>query len=329
MARMDQMLHLIELGLERNHTAFDHFVHSILEEEKKANHVTAVKRIEAMLSEQVHQFTLNPNCYFDTTVNDNMVRGFCYTKEPKLTMDNIILSEENCSEILKVIVEQEKAKELQAAGLEPRHKIILSGPPGNGKTCLAEVIAHEMGIPLMIVRYENLISSGLGDTAKNLYRVMSYAIQQRCVLFFDEFDAIAKSRLDEGHDSTEMKRIVNSILMELDELPPYVIFVAATNLSGRLDRAVWRRFQLHLVLDTPTEEDLWKFYFYYADRENNNFYPDLDMKWLAHETVGFNFAMAKELMETLHRTEVLYGKNAISKSFTEKLIKSYKKAEVK
>ena len=308
MARMDQMLHLIELGLERNHMAFDHFVHSILEEEKKANHVTVAKRIEAMLSEQVHQFTLNPHCYFDTTVNDNMVRGFCYTKEPKLTMDNILLSEENCSKILKVIVEQEKAKELQAEGLEPRHKIILSGPPGNGKTCLAEVIAHEMGIPLMIVRYENLISSGLGDTAKNLYRVMSYAIQQRCVLFFDEFDAIAKSRLDEGHDSTEMKRI---------------------NLSGRLDRAVWRRFQLHLVLDTPTEEDLWKFYFYYADRENNNFYPDLDMKWLAHETVGFNFAMAKELMETLHRTEVLYGKDAISKSFAEKLIKSYKKAEVK
>lgn len=328
MARMDQMLHLIELGLERNHSAFDNYVRGILEDEKKVNHSTAVKKIEAMLNDAVQRFNSNPNCYFNTAVNENMVQGFCYTKLPKLTLDDIVLTEENRNEVLNMIVEQEKTKELEAEGLEPRHKMILSGPPGNGKTCLAEVIAGEMGLPLLTVKYENLIRSELGRTGRNFYEVMSYACKQRCVLFLDEFDAIAKSRMNASLDVSEMNRLVNSVLMELEQLPPYVIFIAATNLTKQLDPAVWRRFQWHLTLDAPKEEDLWKFYFYYADRENNNFHPDLDMEWLAKSTVGFSFAMAKELMVTLHRNQVLHGKGSITKSFVSKLIKQYKAGQV-
>ena len=153
---------------------------------------------------------------------------------------------------------------LRAHALEPRHRILLVGPPGNGKTSLAEAIAEALATPFFVVRYEALIGSFLGETASRLKRVFDYARTTPCVLFFDEFDTVGKERGD-VHETGEIKRVVSSLLMQVDDLPSYTVVVAATNHAELLDRAAWRRFQVRLALDPPTRRDLTAYLARFAD----------------------------------------------------------------
>jgi len=123
----------------------------------------------------------------------------------------------------------------------------MTGPPGSGKTTLAEAIATEIAVPLLSVRYEGLIGSYLGETAARMDTLFAAVRIRPCVLFFDEFDVVAKERGD-VHETGEIKRVVSSLLLQVDRLPSHVIVVAATNHAELLDRAVWRRMQIRLEL---------------------------------------------------------------------------------
>jgi AAA+ superfamily predicted ATPase len=115
---------------------------------------------------------------------------------------------------------------------------------------------------MLVVRYESIIGSFLGETAARLRRVFDYARTRPCVLFFDEFDAVGKERGD-THETGEIKRVVTSLLMQVDELPSYVVVIAATNHAELLDRAIWRRFQLRLELPQPSQQQLGVFIAHY------------------------------------------------------------------
>ena len=118
-----------------------------------------------------------------------------------------------------------------------------------------EAIAHELMYPLFVVRYENLIGSYLGETSGRLKHLMDYAKTQRCVLFFDEFETLGKERGD-THETGEIKRVVSSLLLQIDSMPDYVVVVTASNHPELLDRAVWRRFQVRIELNSPTQKQL-------------------------------------------------------------------------
>jgi AAA+ superfamily predicted ATPase len=110
-------------------------------------------------------------------------------------------------------------------------------------------------VPLMVVRYEAVITSYLGETAVRLSRLFDLVRARRCLLFFDEFDVVGKERGD-LHETGEIKRLVSSLLLQVDALPSYVVVVTATNHAELLDRAVWRRFQLRLHLPPPSSDQL-------------------------------------------------------------------------
>ncbi|MFY0399270.1 AAA family ATPase [Brevundimonas naejangsanensis] len=150
----------------------------------------------------------------------------------------------------QLIEEQSRSDLLRAQGLQPRHRVLLSGPPGNGKTSLAEAIAEGLALPLLTVRYDALVGAYLGETNARLAKLFEFARSTPCVLFFDEFDAVGKERGD-VHETGEIKRVVSFLLMQLDQLPSYVVAVAATNHAELLDRAVWRRFQLRIDMPAP------------------------------------------------------------------------------
>ena len=101
--------------------------------------------------------------------------------------------------------------------IEPRNRILLAGPPGNGKTTLAEALADALSTPFMVVRYEAIIGSYLGETASGSVRYSSTARSRHCVLFFDEFDSVGKERGD-LHETGEIKRVVSSLLLQIDAL---------------------------------------------------------------------------------------------------------------
>jgi ATPase family associated with various cellular activities (AAA) len=136
---------------------------------------------------------------------------------------------------------------------------LMYGPPGTGKSRLARHIAAELGLDLYVARLDGLISSFLGSTAKNIRALFDFAAKTPCVLFLDEFDAIAKLRSD-AQELGELKRVVNSFLQNLDTLGRQSIVLAATNHEALLDAAVWRRFTYRIALALPTmaqREQMW------------------------------------------------------------------------
>jgi SpoVK/Ycf46/Vps4 family AAA+-type ATPase len=178
---------------------------------------------------------------------------------PRRVLDDLVLPRACRTAVDQLIEEQQKSSLLRAHGLDPRHRLLLVGPPGNGKTSLAEAIAGALALPFFVVRYDAVIGSYLGETTTHLKRVFDHVRTTPCVLFFDEFDAVGKERGD-IHEIGEIKRVVSSLLMHIDELPSFVVVVAATNHSELLDRAVWRRFQLRLGLPAPGEKELTEYF---------------------------------------------------------------------
>ena len=149
------------------------------------------------------------------------------------------------------IEEQESREALELAGLKPRHKLLMNGPPGNGKTALAGALAVALGIDAYLVSYDQIISGKVGETSANLNAVFEFAERRgSTMLFFDEFDAIGRERGDD-QETGEMKRVTSTLLTQLDRVPSHVICVGATNHAGMLDGAIWRRFNLRLELPMP------------------------------------------------------------------------------
>lgn len=137
-------------------------------------------------------------------------------------------------------------------GLSSRLAILLSGPPGTGKSLLAGHIAAQLNRPLYVVRLDSLISSLLGDTAKNVRAVFDFAPMKNAVIFLDEIDAVAKLR-DDRQELGELKRVVNTVIQGLDSLDDSAVVIAATNHPQLLDPAIWRRFPYQIDVDLPDE----------------------------------------------------------------------------
>lgn len=157
------------------------------------------------------------------------------------------LNRERVEQFLKYV---KAADRLIAGGVGVSPSMLIYGPPGCGKTRLAQHMASRLGLPMLLARSDSLISSYLGSTAKNIRILFEHAMKRPCVLFLDEFDAIAKIR-DDQHELGELKRVVVSLLQNIDALDGRTILIAATNHEHLLDPAVWRRFAYKLQITSP------------------------------------------------------------------------------
>lgn len=164
-----------------------------------------------------------------------------------------VLAGEAQQQIEQVIKERHAAERLEAAGLMPIRSVLMSGPPGVGKTMTAAWLATQLGLPLYTLDLASVMSSFLGRTGANFRAVLEHAQREPCVLLLDEFDAIAKRR-DDDADVGELKRLVTVILQTIDDWSPLSLLVAATNHGELLDPAVWRRFDLTVNLPLPAYE---------------------------------------------------------------------------
>ena len=169
---------------------------------------------------------------------------------PSHRLSDMIVSPVLSDQLQRVIREQRAAGRILDHGLSPRRKLLLVGPPGTGKTMTASVLAGELGLALMQVRLDGLITRFMGETAAKLRQIFDATHRTRGIYFFDEFDAIGSGR-DLTNDVGEIRRVLNSFLLMIEQDRSHSLVVAATNHPGILDRALFRRFDDILHYELP------------------------------------------------------------------------------
>lgn len=225
---------------------------------------------------------------------------------PQRCLSDLFLPPDVEEIISELVTEQHRADLLRSYNLEPRHRVLLAGPPGNGKTTLAEALASTLCVPMLVVRYEAVVGSYLGETAQRIARVFEEARSRHCVLFFDEFDAVGKERGDQ-HETGEIKRVVSSLLLQIDALPSFVVAVTATNHPELLDRAIWRRFQVCVELPAPKRSQIEKWFQRFAEQHGHEL--GISPRSLAQRLQGLSFAEIEEFGHDILRKAVLDSPN--------------------
>lgn len=193
---------------------------------------------------------------------------------PNEFSEKLIISQQIKSGLHTFIESLKHRDKLQKVGLETNNSLLLYGPPGCGKTSIAKHISYQTGLPLVIARLDTIVSSLLGSTAKNIRRIFEFADSKPCILFLDEFDAIAKARNDQ-HEMGELKRVINSLLQNIDSYTRNNILIAATNHEELLDRAIWRRFNNIIEVGKfKDDQDIEKLVKLYSQDFENDFIND-------------------------------------------------------
>jgi len=181
--------------------------------------------------------------------------GLLTVSYPSCRLADMVLSAEVAQSLRRVLKEQRHISELRSHGLHPRRKLLLVGPSGTGKTMTAAAMAGELGIPLFVVRLDSLITKFMGETAAKLRQVFDALQTTRGVYFFDEFDAIGSHR-GMANEVGEVRRILNSFLLMIEQDDSSSVIVAATNQPTILDQALFRRFDDVIEYHAPTRDEI-------------------------------------------------------------------------
>lgn len=296
MARADILISLIQSVKHNDMVSFRKAVESLIVEERAKKHNILADQLANTIATEYS----NKNG-MTIRANDN-AKDLVFEVTPQKQFDDLSIEKQTLLICKDIIEEQHRAELLRSYGLEPRSRILLTGSPGNGKTSLAEAIATHLMYPLFVVRYENLIGSYLGETATRLSNIFNYVRTHNCVLFFDEFDTIGKERGD-TKETGEIKRVVSSLLLQMDRLPSYVVVITASNHPELLDRAVWRRFQIRINLEKPSANQISDYINKISNKTNIIF--NYNIKNLSNELLGCSYSDIETFCMDVTRQAIL------------------------
>lgn len=229
---------------------------------------------------------------------------------PKIGFDQLFYSDEVTNAFQQIIQEWKSVDLLAKVGMTPSRRILLYGPPGCGKTIAGCALAKTINMPVAYVRMDGLFSSFLGQTSANLRRIFESVVSPPRVLFLDEFDAVAKKR-DDNQEIGEIKRIVISLLQNLDFLSPEVLVIAATNHEHILDTAIWRRFDISLSIGYPEKNERKKMLETWL--RDHNVYENVDIEQLAMITEHLSVSRIKDIVfHAIKRALIMRGTQDVS-----------------
>ncbi len=314
MARSDQVKALLRSHREGDEQRFLATAEQIIEDARRKRHTLLAEELEAILEEPVRTrrptqlATLRPlpKGRDDTPLLD--------IRQPQRSLHDVVLGRAAHEVVLGLIAEQRSVSALHAHGIEPRRSILFAGPSGTGKSATAEALAGELGWPLARVQLATVVSSYLGETAKNLDQIFSFVRSGSFVLLFDEFDMLARDRNERG-DHGELKRVVGALLQLIETTRTDSLVIATSNHASLLDSALWRRFDEVVGFDLPTVEERLAL----LEMKLRGVRHDVDLAVVARQTDGYSHAeveavaldsmrlMVQELARGVTESHLAYG----------------------
>lgn len=224
-------------------------------------------------------------------------------------LSDIVLNSDTRLLIEGLIEERRRGEELRRHRLPVSTRLMFAGPPGCGKTMCAEVVARELGLPFYTARIDVIVSSFLGETASNVRRLFDFAARRPCVLFLDEFDALARTRSDTA-EHNELRRVVNSLLLMIERFRGPGLLIAATNLPQFLDDALWRRFDDIVYFEPPGEREVAQL----LSRQFANFPTSFDVGTTIGKLKGMSYADIERICVDAIKKAVLKKRKSVSET---------------
>jgi ATP-dependent Zn protease len=240
--------------------------------------------------------------------------------DPTVSLSEMVVNDPVRYSLERIVDEQRRRDVLMSFGLSPLRKVLFCGPPGCGKTMAAEALAKELYLPLVLVRFDAVISSYLGETAANLRRVFDFAASRPMVLLFDEFDAIGKKR-DDAEEHGELKRVVNAFLQMLDSQRGDALTIAATNHERMLDPALWRRFDEVIVFPAPSVAQIEELLKRHLRQIGTS---DIDWEASANLLHGSSHADVKRVAQDASKICLLSGAKCVDSGILEQAVRLQK-----
>ena len=326
MARADLIKKLFSSFNNEDRELFKKTAYEIIEDERKKNHSILADELEMVLNgaKKNYHYAINSMSVVDIKNADN-INHLVDIVYPDKYIDDIILPKDKLVQLKEVVREFQNWDILVSNGVSPISRLIFYGPPGCGKTLCANVVAAEIGIPLLYVRFDALVSSYLGETASNIRKVFEFAKYDSFVILFDEFDAIGRSR-DDATEHGEIKRVVNTFLQQLDSFKGRSIIIAATNYERSLDYAIWRRFDDTIRFDLPSNEEKIRLFQLRMKQFNG---PSHIFEDFIGATKGFSHADVDSICKTIMRKCILSGTRYYNKRTIEEAVEKQKQIVAK
>jgi SpoVK/Ycf46/Vps4 family AAA+-type ATPase len=253
--RADILKLLLQSHAEGDESSFRKAALQLAAAESTAGHIRVADDIRAIIARMPATSTRRNGPVVDIAAPRGELADILEGGHREERFRDIVLRPDAEETLKRVLSENRSRARLERFGVSPRRRMLFHGAPGCGKTLAAAVLAGEMGLPLMTVRFDALFSRFLGATAVQLRAIFAEMPRRPGVYLFDEFDSVAKARGD-SQDVGEMNRVVTAFLQLVDADMSSSILVAATNHVELLDRAVFRRFDVIVPFDKPSREQI-------------------------------------------------------------------------
>lgn len=306
-----EIVKIIEGGLSGDKEKIQNYATVLADNLEKQGELALTKKIRAVLASKKGALT-SLDSFATKPVDSESRMEIVEVTMPQIDISSIVLGKYVQDEITGFIECYKNRDSLLKAGVDASNSLLLYGPPGCGKTTVAQYIASITGLPLVTARLDGLISSLLGSTAKNIRKIFDYASKRECILFLDEFDVIAKLR-DDKNELGELKRVVNSLIQNIDGLGNNSILIAATNHHELLDPAIWRRFSKVITLDKPQKDEIGKLLkIYLSSTPNAILENDKRLDQLASALISFSHSDIRTVVTNTIRNSIIKEKENIS-----------------
>ena len=305
----EKLTSIFEAFVKKNNDSFYRIAWEIIKEEKRKKHHLLAAQLKRILTDNPVVASVSNVQQAPPVPRDNE-KGFRLLDVKKVFLDwaDVVLSDGTEETLKQIVRELQKEDTLATYGLKAKRKILFYGLPGTGKTLTAKVMSSVIGLPLVFVRFESVISSYLGETASNLRKIFDFMEKGKWVVLFDEFDIIGKQR-DDPTEHGEIKRVVNNFMLILENYEGDSVIIASTNHPHLLDVGVWRRFDEVIRFDLPDKERRRKIFQKYLRvlKKDKNF----DVIKLIEESEGFSGADIEQVCVEALKSAILAGKDFV------------------